>query len=432
MTLLKVYVAVVLPLVVDCVCEPGLQACEWESWGVWSSCTRTCAGVRTRTRKMCCGVHIPDCISGCHRPNTSVETEYCETHCPNGGSFIDGYCHCPPLRYGVCCERGETTASGDCARHCTWFNWFSWGGCSTGCGCGTRTRERWRCCQKGMTVNTCSEDCNFRGTSTDTRACTQECIRNDRTRTCPLCSWNAWQPWSSCSQTCGGGQRTRSRSPCCCEGQTVKDCLYDCSLSQNDTVESESCNEVCFNNGSFSSSICGCGRGYSGSCCSDEVTKDNCSKCTWAMWEPWGLCNGSENGEVTRQRSLCCRVGQKEDECYAQCNRERHETVDVKRCDLFVVKDSTQIHFMYTIIASIASVVLTSLVWIVCHCIKYGQRRTPPNQELSGVANHATEMDNYTSLSAARRDVVHNDYQKTSEEDDGCGHVYETPENLHM
>ncbi|XP_046353625.2 uncharacterized protein LOC124133313 [Haliotis rufescens] len=150
------------------------------------------------------------------------------------------------------------------------------------------------------------------------------------------------------------------------------------------------------------------------------------------MWEPWGLCNGSENGEVTRKRSLCCRVGQKEDECYAQCNRERHETVDVKQCDLFVVKDSTQIHFMYTIIASVASIVLTSLVWTVCHCIKYGQRRTPPNQELSGVANHATEMDNYTRLSAVRRDVVHNDYQKTSEEDDGCGSVYETPETLHM
>ncbi|XP_046548990.1 A disintegrin and metalloproteinase with thrombospondin motifs adt-2-like [Haliotis rubra] len=264
MTLLKVSIAVVLPLVVDCVCEPGLQAY---------------------------------CIGICRRPNTSVETEPCATHCPNGGRYIDGYCHCPPLRYRVCCERDETAASGDCARHCTWANWLSWGDCSTDCGCGTRIRKRWLCGRTGLSWSERIEDCNFRDkNSTDERVCTKQCTRNDQSQTCQLCSWNNWQPWSSCSQTCGGGQRSRSRSPCCCEGQSNKDCQFDCRLWENDSVQTENCSEICFNNGSFSSSICHCGQGYSGSCCTEEVTDGKCTKCTWGMWGRWGPCNDSKNG----------------------------------------------------------------------------------------------------------------------------------------
>ncbi|XP_046548984.1 A disintegrin and metalloproteinase with thrombospondin motifs adt-1-like isoform X2 [Haliotis rubra] len=432
MGLVKVCIAMVLPLVVHCVCEPGIQACEWESWGVWSSCTRTCAGLRTRTRKMCCGVHVPDCIGKCHRPNTSVETQPCATHCPNGGSYIDGYCHCPPLRYGICCERDETAPSGDCARHCTWINWFSWGNCSTNCGCATRTRKRWRCCQRGLNSTECTADCNFRDKSTEERVCTKHCTGNDQSQTCQLCSWNNWQSWNSCSQTCGGGQRSRSRSPCCCEGQSNKDCLFDCQLSENDSVQSENCSEVCFNNGSFSSSICHCGQGYSGPCCTDEVTDGKCTKCTLGMWGRWGSCNDSKNGEVTRRRSLCCRVGQKENECDAQCKRERHGTVDVKQCDLFIVKDSTQLHFMYTIIASVASVVFTSLVWTAAYCIRNRKCRGPPGQQGSCDVNSPAEMDIYPSLQADRRDVARNVNQNTCCDSDACEPVYERPQDLFM
>ncbi|XP_046548989.1 A disintegrin and metalloproteinase with thrombospondin motifs adt-2-like [Haliotis rubra] len=432
MTLLKVSIAVVLPLLVDCVCEPGLQACELECWGVWSSCTRTCAGLKTRTRKMCCGVHVPDCIGKCRRPNTSVETQPCATHCPNGGSYIDGYCHCPPLRHGICCERDETAVSGGCARHCTWMNWLSWGDCSTDCGCGTRIRKRFPCGRKGLSFSERIEDCNFRDNSTDERVCTKQCTRNDQSQTCQLCSWNNWQPWSSCSQTCGGGQRSRPRSPCCCKGQSNKDCLFDCRLSENDSVQTENCSEVCFNNGSFSSSICHCGQGYSGSCCTEEVTDGNCTKCTWGMWGRWGSCNDSKNGEVTRRRSLCCRVGQKENECYAQCKREGHGTVDVKQCDLFIVKDSTQLHFMYTIIASVVSVVFTSLVWTAAYCIRNRKCRGPPDQQGSCDVNSPAEMDNYTSLQADRRDVVRNVTQNSCYDNLACEPVYENPQDLFM
>ncbi|XP_067668253.1 A disintegrin and metalloproteinase with thrombospondin motifs adt-2-like [Haliotis asinina] len=398
MDLVRVYIAVVLPLVVYCVCESGLQACEWESWSVWSSCTRTCAGVRTRTRKMCCGAHVPDCIGKCHRPNTSVETEPCATQCPNGGSFIDGYCHCPPLKYGICCERDETAASGDCARHCTWFNWFSWGDCSTDCGCGTRTRKRWRCCRRGLSSSKCTQDCNFRDNSTEKRVCTKRCTSYDGRPSCTLCSWNTWQQWTSCSKDCGGGYRSRSRSPCCCEGQNVEDCLSDCGLAEEDTVQSDSCNDVCYNGGSFSFSTCNCTQGYSGQCCSKEVTDGNCSKCSWGDWGGWNTCDTSTR-RVSRNRKPCCRIGQNSRECFDECKLETTEATQWQSCPF--LKDPAQVHIMYAVIASVAAVVVTSLVWTACYC---AHRRR--NKDGSRPLNDA--MDMTTSCSGARNLYTNN------------------------
>ena len=34
----------------------------------------------------------------------------------------------------------------------------------------------------------------------------------------PCMSWVAWEPWDSCSQSCGGGYRHREGSICCRQG----------------------------------------------------------------------------------------------------------------------------------------------------------------------------------------------------------------------
>ncbi|KAL3870956.1 hypothetical protein ACJMK2_038981 [Sinanodonta woodiana] len=89
------------------------------------------------------------------------------------------------------------------------------------------------------------------------------------------CYWAEWGPWSSCTETCGGGYARRSRKvwltvkPGCTQ-------FTDCATA-GDGWDYQICNANCFNGGSFVEQgifygYCKCVTGYRGICCDTIVT----------------------------------------------------------------------------------------------------------------------------------------------------------------
>lgn len=77
------------------------------------------------------------------------------------------------------------------------------------------------------------------------------------------CEWNSWNAWDSCSRTCGGGNRIRSRLLCC--PLCVDDqCVQNCGPTNEN--ENELCNKWCAN-GTYTSDGCYCPDGFYGYCC---------------------------------------------------------------------------------------------------------------------------------------------------------------------
>ena len=82
------------------------------------------------------------------------------------------------------------------------------------------------------------------------------------------CNWEPWDPWSDCSSTCGGGYKSRSRELCCNLDHDIYECLTHCGKDRSGFRESTTCNELCYNGGTYTSGRCICPETHTGSCCS--------------------------------------------------------------------------------------------------------------------------------------------------------------------
>jgi hypothetical protein len=172
------------------------------------------------------------------------------------------------------------------------MNWSAWNSCSVTCGGGTSSRSR---------------ECNLRGECQGISTSRTEC----NAQACPTPApsfWKSWSSWSSCSVSCGGGLKHRSRT---CSGNS-------CS---GDSRDSETCNDqACpvpsvwrsWSSWSSCSQSCGGGektrsRSCTGPSCFGSVQdSESCNTFECAAMEPWGNWASCNCSTQKRKRTRHC------------------------------------------------------------------------------------------------------------------------------
>ena len=106
---------------------------------------------------------------------------------------------------------------------CVWGEYGEWSSCSEACGGGEKSRSRSILTPKLNGGNDCE------GNSTQINACNEQ--------PCPIdCEWGSYGDWTECSEDCGGGNKTRSRSKTALESNGGKEC-------EGNATEIVTCNE---------------------------------------------------------------------------------------------------------------------------------------------------------------------------------------------
>jgi len=138
---------------------------NWGGWGLFTACTKTCGG------------------------GTQVRNRLCNSPSPSyGGSACAG----PKDHVAKCSQQ-------PCAVNGQWGSWSGYGKCSKTCGGGSAVRTRQ--CNSPAPSN---GGAACKGVSRDNKKC------NDNK--CPVNGgWGKWTSFGSCSKTCGGGVKERSR-----------------------------------------------------------------------------------------------------------------------------------------------------------------------------------------------------------------------------
>ncbi|KAL9846109.1 hemicentin-1 isoform 2-T2 [Geothlypis trichas] len=310
----------------------------FSSWLEWQACSVTCGqGVQERVRQCdspvpanggrgCQGPHSD--LRSCHRQPCPVDGswsewglwEECSRSCGQGNRTRSRTCSNPPAQHGGKPCEGSALESVMCnLRPCPvageWSPWGPWGPCSTTCGKGSQTRPR-------LCTSPAPAHGGPRCPGPDTQL--QLCFR----RRCPVDGkWSPWSSWSSCSMSCGGGSRQRTRycsDPAPqfgghkCEGSDIQMdfCNSDpCPVHGNWGPWSSwgTCSRTCNGGQTRRYRSCDNPRPASGgrACAGADVQVQRCSTdlCpvdgNWGQWQSWSQCSAScGGGEQTRVR-LC-------------------------------------------------------------------------------------------------------------------------------
>ncbi|XP_009996158.1 PREDICTED: hemicentin-1 [Chaetura pelagica] len=254
---------------------------NWSEWGLWEECSKSCGqGNRTRSRS-------------CSNPPAQHGGKPCD------GSPVDS----------IMCNIRPCPVDGE------WSSWLPWGPCSETCGKGTQSRARL---------------CNNPAPSHHGSPCpgldaqVQVCSNRD----CPVDGkWAAWSSWSSCSVSCGGGSRQRTRQ-CSdpapqfgghkCEGNDmqVDFCNSDpCPVhgSWGPWSSWGTCSRTCNGGQTRRYRACDNPRPASGgrACAGPDMQTQRCSPepCpvdgNWGQWQTWSPCSASCGGGEQTRRRLC-------------------------------------------------------------------------------------------------------------------------------
>mmetsp|Transcript_20560 Transcript_20560/g.44936 ORF Transcript_20560/g.44936 Transcript_20560/m.44936 type:complete len:1516 (-) Transcript_20560:96-4643(-) len=203
----------------DTPCPVVKVDCIYQKWSEWSVCKDDRQRFKSRgitqypegTGKPCegalevtetCGVEQVDC-------DVSDWTEWdtCRKDCGGGQVMRHRKVHAYPVNGGKACPSDLTETKGCNTQPCDYQDcvfspWNPWAPCSTTCGLGATTRIR----TVLLNRNAGGEGCD--GALVESKVCEQEKMCED----IQDCAWAEWSPWSDCSCSCSGGQKTRSRS----------------------------------------------------------------------------------------------------------------------------------------------------------------------------------------------------------------------------
>ncbi|CAC5418366.1 Adhesion G protein-coupled receptor B2,Coadhesin,Thrombospondin-1,Adhesion G protein-coupled receptor B1,Mucin-like protein,Hemicentin-1,Adhesion G protein-coupled receptor B3,Thrombospondin-2 [Mytilus coruscus] len=311
---------------------------NWTEWSNWSACPVSCGGGK-HTRMRSCTNPKPqfggDFCDGNNTESQSCNFHHCPIHgqwsswselsecdrsCGGGMQNKNRSCSNPKPEYGGKECLGKDNESIECNKHScpvngNWTTWSVWSECPVSCGGSRHTRTR--SCTKPKPQYG-GDECE--GNKTETQIC--------NTQHCPIDGqWSNWSDFTSCSETCGGGDHSRNRS---CTEPEPKYGGQHCPGEENQT---KNCNtHPCPINGNWTSwsewSVCpvSCGGGrhsrsrsctnpapmYGGSTCKGN-TKDNqlCNPqhCPidgeWTSWTAWSVCSVTCGGGKSARTRSC-------------------------------------------------------------------------------------------------------------------------------
>ncbi|XP_060071250.1 uncharacterized protein LOC132551155 [Ylistrum balloti] len=329
----------------DCAKPPPIDG-AWASWGSWATCSVSCksatggttSGTTTRTRP--CSNPAPkydgkQCSGSGSQSKTCTPSNYCPVHggysswggwgacsvtCASGTQTRTRSCNNPTPQYGGNSCSGSSSEAKSCTKSAcpidgNWANWGSWTSCTRTCGGGTKRRSR-----------TCSNPAKAHGgkdcagsSSQDTSCNTQSCAVHG--------AWASWGSYGSCSRTCGGGVKKRYRT---CTNPAPAHGGNDCP---NSNEGSASCNTgACPIDGAWSawgsygscSVTCGGGNKYRSRTCSNPTPQYGGASCGnadtssatcnthhcpinggWASWGSYGACSVTCGGGTKYRERTC-------------------------------------------------------------------------------------------------------------------------------
>ncbi len=356
--------------------------CAVGPWSSWSACSKACnGGSQTQTRS----ITVNPAFGGAACP-ALAQTQACNTRaCPvdcivsgwsswsacsaqcNGGSQIktrsvitrnaNGGAACPSLSESQSCNTRP------CAVHCQVSAWSTWSSCSKACGGGSQAQTRSVIVRPAFGGNACPtltqiQSCNMQACPIDCKvsawsawsACSLSCgsgsqrqtrtvvtapayggaacpalsqMQACNTQACPRnCAVSAWSAWSACSQSCGSGVRTQSRSVLVSAANGGAACP---ALTQTQPCNTHACPRNCVVSGwsawSACSAQCGGGKQTStravtvasangGIPCPVLTRSQSCNTQDCPHWDTgaWSVCSKTCGGG-TQTRSVTCSDG---------------------------------------------------------------------------------------------------------------------------
>eukprot|EP00927_Polykrikos_kofoidii_P009143 TRINITY_DN13795_c0_g1_i1.p1 TRINITY_DN13795_c0_g1~~TRINITY_DN13795_c0_g1_i1.p1 ORF type:complete len:1545 (-),score=151.55 TRINITY_DN13795_c0_g1_i1:291-4925(-) len=383
------------PLQETTVCDANLaaeQPCKFSSWSDWAACSVTCgSGVHVRTRiiatmaspgSVSCAGSTEE-VKACTEGNCTAENSPCvfsdwslwSTCTAQGDKSRDRSIQSPARGSGNDCSGSMQEIMGcndNNQSNCSVSEWGEWGDCDASCGGGQRSRDRknLRCkdCPPVMTetegcnTDTCPGSCKF-GDWGEWSACSASCgagsQARDRsvagfrsrdgagcvgeliehrdcqgTQKCPSvnCSWGDWQSWDTCTRSCDGGQRFRSRSIAqfplfggvACSPSDMQE-VGVCSTQRcsqmfckdgawSEWLDWSSCSATCTSGVRFRSRTVlvpanECGRAASGTSfetefCNSDVPCVPSIDCLLSTWGDWSGCTSTCDGTMQRRRDV--------------------------------------------------------------------------------------------------------------------------------